>query len=128
MELAAWCDLRIAEEHAEFGVLNRRWGIGLIDGGTQRLPAIVGVGNALYLIETGVRINARRALVMGFVQEIVPQGQALTRAMELAERIAAYPQASLVADRTSALEGLGLPLREGLYREADRGFALLDDP
>ncbi|HEY8200768.1 MAG TPA: enoyl-CoA hydratase-related protein, partial [Actinomycetota bacterium] len=128
MELAAWCDIRIAEEHATFGVLNRRWGIGLIDGGTQRLPAIVGLGNALYLIETGVRIDARRALQMGFVQEVVLRGQALERALELAGRIARYPQSSLVADRTSALGGLGRSLHDGLTMEADRGVPLLADP
>src|SRR5207248_3230228 len=81
MELAAWCDFRIAAANAEFGVLNRRWGVPLVDGGTQRLPRIVGQANALYLIETGVRINAQRALTMGFVQEIVPAGEALRRAI-----------------------------------------------
>jgi enoyl-CoA hydratase/carnithine racemase len=128
MELAAWCDIRIAANNAEFGVLNRRWGIGLIDGGTQRLPAIVGLGNALYLMETGVRIDARRALQMGFVQEIVPQGQAVERALELAGRIAGYPQLSVLADRRSALEGLGRPLEDGLRMEAVRGVPTLDHP
>jgi enoyl-CoA hydratase len=128
MELVAWCDFRIAAENAEFGVLNRRWGIPLIDGGTQRLPAIVGLGNALYLISTGVRIGAARAREMGFVQEVVPEGGALDRALELAERIADYPQTSLLADRKSALEGLGLSLVDGLAMEAARGFETLSDP
>jgi enoyl-CoA hydratase len=128
MELAAWCDFRIAAENAEFGVLNRRWGIGLIDGGTQRLPAIVGVGNALYLIETGVRIDARRALDMGFVQEVVPRGRAVERALELAHRIAGYPRRSLRADRESVLAGLGRSLEDGLDMECKRGFPTLDDP
>lgn len=128
MELAAWCDFRIAAENAEFGVLNRRWGVPLIDGGTQRFPAIVGRGNALYLIETGVRIDARRALEMGFVQEVVPIGQAPRRALELSVRIAEYPNASLIADRESALQGSGLSLRRGLKIEAERGFATLGDP
>jgi enoyl-CoA hydratase len=128
MELAAWCDLRIAAANASFGVLNRRWGIPLIDGGTRRLPAIVGLGNALYLMETGVRIDARRAYEMGFVQEVVPEGRALGRALELAGRVAGYPSRGLLADRTSALAGLGEPLPAGLRREAEAGVPILGDP
>lgn len=128
MELAAWCDFRIAAGNAEFGVLNRRWGIPLIDGGTQRIPAIVGIGNALYLISTGVRIDANRALQMGFVQEVVPEGTSLERALELAERIVDYPPASLVADRTAALESLGMALAAGLKREQELGFATVGLP
>ncbi|MCA1830654.1 MAG: enoyl-CoA hydratase-related protein [Actinomycetota bacterium] len=127
-ELAAWCDFRIAEQHAEFGCLSRRWGVPYVDGGTQRFPRIVGQGNALYLIETGARIDARRAYEMGFVQEIVPSGGALARARELAERIAGYPnQPGLVADRAAALAGLGMSLREGLELEA-KTLATLTDP
>lgn len=103
LELACWCDFRIADETSTFGVLNRRWGVPLIDGGTQRLPRIVGLGNALYLIETGVRVDASAALRMGLVQEVVPAGAALDRALELATRIADYPQSSMRADRTSAI-------------------------
>jgi len=128
MELAAWCDFRIAAANAEFGVLNRRWGVPLVDGGTQRLPRIVGQANALYLIETGVRINAQRALMMGFVQEIVPAGEALNRALELATRIAAYPQASIRADRAGAISTFGSSLADGLRREAEIGRATLLDP
>lgn len=128
MELAAWCDFRIAASNAEFGVLNRRWGIPLIDGGTQRIPAIVGIGNALYLLSTGVRVDANRALQMGFVQEVVPKGRSLDRALELADRISAYPPSSLVADRTAALEGLGLGLPEGLKREQELGFQTVGLP
>lgn len=128
MELAAWCDFRIAASNAEFGVLNRRWGIPLIDGGTQRLPAIVGIGNALYLISTGVRIGASKALEMGFVQEVVPEGRALERALGLAERIAGYPQASLIADRASAFDALGMSLEDGLKREQERGFKTVGLP
>ncbi|HYU57569.1 MAG TPA: enoyl-CoA hydratase-related protein [Actinomycetota bacterium] len=128
MELAAWCDVRIADDRAEFGVLNRRWGIPLVDGGTQRLPRIMGLGNALYLIETGVRIGARRALELGFVQEVVPAGTALRRAGELAAVAAAYPAASLRADRASALAALASPLAEGLEREARDGLATIGDP
>lgn len=118
MELACWCDFRLAAENAEFGVLNRRWGVGLFDGGTQRLPRIVGQGNALYLIETGVRIDARHALAIGLVQEVVPAGTALERALELADRIAGYPQESLRNDRAAALATSGLPLADGLALEA----------
>lgn len=128
MELAAWCDFRIAAANAEFGVLNRRWGVPLVDGGTQRLPRIVGQANALYLIETGVRVNAQRALMMGFVQEIVPAGDALKRAIELATRIAGYPQSSIRADRAGAISTFGSPLAEGLRREAEIGRATLLDP
>jgi len=128
LELAAWCDFRIAAANAEFGVLNRRWGVPLVDGGTQRLPRIVGQANALYLIETGVRVNAQRALMMGFVQEIVPAGEALRRALELAARIAGYPQLSLRADRAVSLSTYGSSLADGLKREAEVGRATLLDP
>ena len=121
LELACWCDFRIADETSTFGVLNRRWGVPLIDGGTQRLPRIVGLGNALYLIETGVRIDVATALRMGLVQEVVPAGNHLERAVELATHLAAYPQASLVADRASALTG------DGIAAEAKRGEATLAD-
>ncbi|MEE8369737.1 MAG: enoyl-CoA hydratase-related protein [Dehalococcoidia bacterium] len=117
LELACWCDIRIADETAQFGVLNRRWGVPLLDGGTQRLPRIVGLGNALYLIETGVMIDARHALRMGLVQEVVPGGRALERALELAGAISGYPQVSLRNDRRAAVEGLSLTLAEGLDLE-----------
>jgi enoyl-CoA hydratase len=128
MELAAWCDFRIAAANAEFGILNRRWGVPLVDGGTQRLPRIVGQANALYLIETGVRINAQRALVMGFVQEIVPAGEALKRALVLADRMAGYPQSSIHADRAASLSTFGSTLADGLKIEAEIGRATLLDP
>jgi enoyl-CoA hydratase len=122
LELACWCDIRIADESSEFGVLNRRWGVPLIDGGTQRLPAIVGGGNALYLIETGVRIDASTALRMGLVQEVVAAGSALERARDLADRVAGYPQASLRADRESAIR------LDGIEAERIRGDATVADP
>ncbi len=115
LELACWCDVRIANADASFGVLNRRWGVPLIDGGTQRLPKIVGLGNALYLIESGVRIDADTALRMGLVQEICPDPFA--RALELAERMAEYPWASLVADREGAMK------LDGIEAERVRGEA-----
>ncbi|MBE0430790.1 MAG: enoyl-CoA hydratase/isomerase family protein [Dehalococcoidia bacterium] len=119
LELACWCDFRIASRNASFGDPARRWGVPLIDGGTQRLPGIVGLGNALYLIETGIVIGADRAYDMGLVQEVVPEGQALMRALELAEALSKYPQASLRNDRRAVYEGLSLPLREGIQLEAE---------
>ncbi|HXG42905.1 MAG TPA: enoyl-CoA hydratase-related protein [Dehalococcoidia bacterium] len=118
LELACWCDFRICDEAAQFGVLNRRWGVPLVDGGTQRLPRIVGLGNALYLIETGALIDARQALRMGLVQEVVPKGQAMQRALAVAQHMTTYPQTSLRTDRLAALWGLALPLPDGLALEA----------
>lgn len=117
LELACWCDFRIAAENAQFGVLNRRWGVPLIDGGTQRLPRIVGLGNALYLIETGALVNAQQALRMGLVQEVVPQGQALARSLVVAEAMSACPRTALRNDRKATLGGLALSLAEGLQLE-----------
>jgi len=128
LELACWCDFRIADETAQFGVLNRRWGVPLLDGGTQRLPDIVGLGNALYLIESGVMIDARHALRMGLVQEVVPKGRALDRALELAAAMSTYPQVSLCNDRRAAIEGLSLSLPEGLDLERRVHEASLEDP
>ena len=128
LELALWCDFRIAAANAEFGALNRRWGVPFIDGGTQRLPRVVGLGNALWLIESGVRIEAARALAMGLVQEVVPVGQALPRALELARQMAGYPQGSLRADRAAALATWGLALADGLRLEAETGIAASRDP
>ena len=118
MELACWCDFRVASANAEFGALNRRWGVPFVDGGTQRFPRIMGQGNALWMIESGVRIDAQRAMAIGLVQEVVAQGAALDRALELADRIASYPQASLRADRAAALATWGLDLRAGLLMES----------
>jgi enoyl-CoA hydratase len=128
MELACWCDFRIASANAEFGALNRRWGVPFVDGGTQRFPRIMGQGNALYLIETGARIDAERAMAFGLVQEVVPAGAALDRALELAERIAGYPQASLRTDRAATLATWGLSLESGLYMEAGLCRPTASDP
>lgn len=119
VELACWCDFRIAAENAKFGLLNKRWGLSLADGGTQRLPRIVGMGAALWMIETGIEIDARRAQVIGLAQEVVPTGRALERALELAHHITTYPQVGLIADRRAAIAGFGLPLEEGLQVEVD---------
>jgi enoyl-CoA hydratase len=118
-ELAAWCDIRIGAANAEFGCLSRRWGVPYTDGGTQRFARILGTGNALYMLMTGARFDAHRAYEMGFLQEVVPQGQALPRALELAEVIASYPNfAGICADRRAVLRGLSLDLDDGLLLEA----------
>jgi len=117
IELACWCDFRVAAANAQFGVLNRRWGVPLVDGGTQRLPRIVGLANALYLIETGALIDAQHAQRIGLVQEVVPEGKALDRALEIAITMSTYPQLSIQNDRRAALEGLSMPLDEGIAHE-----------
>jgi enoyl-CoA hydratase len=117
VELAIWCDFRIVDERAKFGLLNKRWGLSLADGGTQRLPRVVGMGNALYLIETGMEIDAHHALRIGLAQEVVSAGTALTRALEIAEHIAGYSQGGIRADREAALATIGLSLQDGLDLE-----------
>jgi enoyl-CoA hydratase len=119
LELALWCDLRIASATATFGCAERRWGVPLIDGGTQRLPRIVGTGRALDLILTGRTIDAREADEIGLVTEVA--ADPLARALELAEHIAAFPQDTVRSDRQAVLEGEGLPLHEGLALEARLG-------
>jgi enoyl-CoA hydratase len=121
VELAAWCDLRVAGESAQFGCVERRWGVPLIDGGTYRLPRIVGLGRALDLILTGRVIDATEAERIGFVNRVVPTGSALDAAVELAQSIAASPWRGLVNDRRSVYDGLGLSLEEGLAREEELG-------
>jgi enoyl-CoA hydratase len=128
LELALWCDWRVAAENAQFGALNRQWGVTLIDGGTQRLPRIVGYGNAMWMISTGCRIDAQRAVQIGLVQDLVPAGAALARARELAGAIADLPQAALIADRSGVVASAGLSLPAGLDREAQVGRAVLRDP
>ncbi|MCH7698669.1 MAG: enoyl-CoA hydratase/isomerase family protein [Chloroflexi bacterium] len=118
LELACWCDFRIASRNAQFGVLNRRWGVPLVDGSTQRLPRIVGTGNALYLIETGALIDAEHAMRIGLVQELVPEKQALERALVVAQALGRYPQRAMRRDRQAVLEGLTLPIDDGLAHEA----------
>ena len=117
LELALWCDLRIATPASTLGFFERRWGVPLVDGGTQRLPRVVGLGRALELILTGRPVDAEEALRIGLVNEVVGAGEHLTRALELAERIAAFPQETMLADRRAAIEGAGLPLAEGLALE-----------
>jgi enoyl-CoA hydratase len=126
LELALWCDLRIATADAKLGFPERRWGVPLIDGGTQRLPRIVGMGRALDMILSGRIVPAPEALEMGLVTEVVDDGRHLERALEYAEGLAAFPQETMLADRLAALHGLGLPLEEGLALEAKSGTETLD--
>ncbi len=119
LEWACYADIRIAEEHASFGVTCRRWNIGLADGGTQRLPRIVGMGRAMELILTGKVIDAEEAYRIGLANEVVPKGRGLARAMELAKFIATLPQAAIRTDKEAAVRGSGKPLDEGLRIEAE---------
>jgi enoyl-CoA hydratase len=127
LELALWCDLRVAAQGSTLGFPERRWGVPLIDGGTQRLPRIVGMGRALDLILTGRLVGAEEALAMGLLTELVAPGEHLARALEMAEGLAGFPQETMLADRRAALEGLGLPLAEGLALEARAGATVFAD-
>jgi enoyl-CoA hydratase len=124
LELALWCDLRIAAEGSTLGFPERRFGVPLIDGGTQRLPRIVGLGRALDIILTGRMVPADEALAMGLLNEIVPAGKHLERSLEIAEALAGFPQETMLADRLAAIEGIGMPFEQGLAREAMSGLAL----
>jgi enoyl-CoA hydratase len=121
VELAAWCDLRVAGSSARIGCLERRWGVPLIDGGTYRLPQIVGLGRALDLILTGREIGAEEAERMGFLTMVVPDGEALATAVRLAGEIAASPWRAVVNDRKSVYAGLGLGVTEALAIEDELG-------
>jgi enoyl-CoA hydratase len=121
LELALWCDLRVAAETAQLGCLERRWGVPLIDGGTQRLPRVIGLGRALDLILTGRTVAAEEALAIGLVNEVVPAGTHVARALELAEAIAAFPQETMLSDREAAHAAHGLPIADGLALEARLG-------
>jgi enoyl-CoA hydratase len=125
LELAAWCDLRVMEADAVIGVFCRRWGVPLIDGGTVRLPRIVGLGRALDLILTGRAVGAQEALAMGFANRVVPPGQARAAAEALAAELAAFPQACLRSDRRSAYDSFGRDERAALAREFALGLESL---
>jgi enoyl-CoA hydratase len=125
VELALWCDLRIATPTSTFGLFERRWGVPLVDGGTQRLPRTIGMGRAMELILTGRPVDAGEALQIGLINEIAAPGQHLDRALELAEKIASFPQETMLADRQAAIEGYGLPLADGLALEHQLGRKVL---
>lgn len=127
MELALWCDLRVMEEDAYFGVYCRRFGVPLIDGGTVRLPRLIGMGHAMDLILTGRKVEALEARSMGLANRVVPSGQARQGALELARTLAGFPQATLNADRASAYTQWGLPLEAALRQEWAAGRQRLGD-
>jgi len=128
LELALWCDLRVAEEDAVFGVFCRRWGVPLIDGGTVRLPQVVGLGRALDLILTGRPVPAAEAYQMGLVTRLVKHGDARAEAEMLASQIAAVPQACMRSDRASALDSMSLGFDDAMANEFTLGLATLADP
>ncbi|MEU0679142.1 MULTISPECIES: crotonase/enoyl-CoA hydratase family protein [Streptomyces] len=125
LELALWCDLRVAEEDAVFGVFCRRWGVPLIDGGTVRLPRLIGTSRAMDMILTGRPVPAAEAYAMGLANRVVPVGRARTEAEELAASLARFPQACLRSDRASVLEQEGLGEEEALAAELRQGAAVL---
>ena len=126
LELALWCDLRIATPGSTFGCFERRWGVPLIDGGTQRLPRVVGLGRALEMILSGQPVEAEEAHRIGLVNEISAVGGHLERALEWAERLASFPQETMLSDRRAAIEGPALPLAEGLELERRLGREVLE--
>lgn len=125
LELALWCDLRVAERSAVFGVFCRRWGVPLIDGGTVRLPRVVGRGRALDMILTGRPVEGEEALRMGLADRLVEEGRAREAAEELAAQIAAFPQGCMRSDRRSLYEGEALPLAAALRNETARGLEVI---
>lgn len=125
LELALWCDLRIAEEDTVLGVFNRRFGVPLIDGGTVRLPRLIGEGRALDLILTGRPVEAGEALTMGLVNRVVPPGESRTAAEDLAAQLAAFPQGAMRGDRQSVFEQGGLTVSAAMAREFALGLPTL---
>jgi enoyl-CoA hydratase len=125
LELALWCDLRVAEEDAVMGVFCRRWGVPLIDGGTVRLPRLIGLSRALDLILTGRPVKADEALSIGLVNRVVPKGRAREEAEKLAREIAAFPQVCMREDRLSAYEQFDLSLTEAMASEFNHGLKSL---
>ncbi|MEV2272605.1 crotonase/enoyl-CoA hydratase family protein [Nonomuraea africana] len=127
LELALWCDLRVAEESAVFGVFCRRWGVPLIDGGTVRLPRLIGLSHAMDLILTGRPVHADEALRMGLANRVVPDGRSRQAAEALARDLARFPQTCMRGDRLSALEQFGLPEEEAIRNELRHGMTALGD-
>jgi enoyl-CoA hydratase len=127
LELALWCDLRVVEEDAVMGVFCRRWGVPLIDGGTVRLPRLIGLSRALDLILTGRAVGAEEALSFGLANRVVPTGEARAAAEALAAEIARFPQTCLRGDRRSAHEGLGLSVGEAMANEFAIGLGSLEE-
>ena len=126
LEIACWCDVRIAAQSATFGCLERRWGVPLCDGGTLRLPRIVGSGRALDLIMTGRTIDANEALTIGLANRVVPDGTALDAALAYAEQIAGYPWECVLSDRQSLYQGYDMPLADALANEGALGRTVME--
>ena len=127
LELAIWCDLRVADETAVFGVFCRRWGVPLVDGGTVRLPRLIGTSRAMDLILTGRPVDAAEALAIGLANRVVPAGEVLTAAQALARQLAAFPQVCLRSDRASVLGSEGLSESEAMVAEFRHGLAALSE-
>jgi enoyl-CoA hydratase len=127
LELALWCDLRVAGADAVFGVFCRRWGVPLIDGGTVRLPALIGVSRAMDMVLTGRPVGAPEALEMGLVNRVVASGSALEEAVALASELARFPQTCMREDRLSLLESVGLSVEEAMAGEFRHGLRSLED-
>jgi len=125
LELAVWCDMRVAARDAVFGVYCRRWGVPLVDGGTIRLPRLIGQSHAMDMILTGRGVSGDEALRMGLANRLVEPGEALAAAVELANQLAAFPQRCLRADRRSALEQWGLDLDQALRNETRIGLEVI---
>jgi enoyl-CoA hydratase len=125
LEMALWCDLRVAGADAVFGCFERRWGVPLVDGGTQRLPRVVGLSRALDMILTGRPVDADEALRIGLADRVVAAGTELDAALELAESIAGFPQETMRSDRAAVYAGLGEPLSAGLATEHRGGNQVL---
>ncbi|MDX1756089.1 MAG: crotonase/enoyl-CoA hydratase family protein [Marinobacter sp.] len=125
LELALWCDLRVVEHSVVFGVFCRRWGVPLIDGGTVRLPRLVGQGRAMDMILTGRPVYADEALQIGLANRVVPDGEGLVSALALAEEIAGFPQQCLRADRLSAYGQWDMPLPDALRHEGAEGYPVV---
>ncbi|MFP4474654.1 MAG: crotonase/enoyl-CoA hydratase family protein [Desulfatibacillaceae bacterium] len=125
LELACWCDLRVVEQDAVFGVYCRRYGVPLIDGGTQRLPRLVGMSRAMDMILTGRSVRADEALAMGLANYVVPPGLALEEARAIAARLAKFPQACMRSDRVAALEGFDMPFDQAMENEFARGLSVI---
>jgi enoyl-CoA hydratase len=126
LEMAMWCDLRVAGEDAVFGCFERRFGVPMLDGGTQRLPKLVGLGRALDMILTGRPVDAEEAYRMGLIDRLVPAGTELAAALDLAEAIAGFPQETVRSDRIAVYEGLGRLVEDGLAAEDRYGRHVMD--
>jgi enoyl-CoA hydratase len=126
LELALWCDLRVVEKSAILGVYCRRWGVPLIDGGTIRLPRLIGHSRAMDLILTGRPVDAMEALQMGLANRVVADGEALAAALDLAQQLGRFPQNCLRSDRRSAYEQWGMPMEQALLNEYEHGLKVIE--